>query len=251
MTQPPNQASLVRLFQAQYRDFTDDIEMYLELAAMHGGPILELGCGSGRVLLELARAGFSTVGLDHDLNMLLRIGNQTEMGQSVELVQAKLEDLPFSAKFGMIISPCSTFGHLNESQLLQSLAHARRLMAANGRLVVDLPAPTQSPLDEEDDDLLEWFHEPERGTDVQVSADQRMISASLFEIDWHYDELLPDGHVERHSFTRRYHLRDVAEMERILAMVGFAIEDAFGDYQRAHFTAASSGFILIAKPQTT
>lgn len=248
-THTDKQADLARLFQAQYADFTDDIPFFLESARRHGGPILELGCGTGRVLLELASTGFQTVGVDHNPAMLSRIDMRHAPDSPIRLVVADLEALPFDGPFRLIISPCSTIGYLDQAALARCLDSIRRLIALDGRLVMDLPSPHQPPLENEAIDPLEWFHEPNRGTDVQVSADQRLIDASLVDIDWHYDEMLADGHVQRHSFRRRYHLRDLTEMESILKLTGFSIEDAFGDYQRAAFSADSAGFLLVAKPQ--
>ena len=58
------------LYHAHHGQYQEDLPFWLKLANQQGGPVLELGCGTGRVLLPLARGGFQTVGLDNDLEML-------------------------------------------------------------------------------------------------------------------------------------------------------------------------------------
>ena len=62
-----------KLYQAQHSEYQEDIPFWLVLASEQGSPILELGCGTGRVLHPLAEAGYTCYGLDHDPGMLAMV----------------------------------------------------------------------------------------------------------------------------------------------------------------------------------
>jgi SAM-dependent methyltransferase len=248
MSDPHQMNDLARYFQAQHAGFTDDLELYLACAREYGGPILELGCGSGRILVQLAQEGFQVVGVDQSRAMLQRLSYSAQSLPDIQLVQAKLESMPLLGRFQLILSPCSTLAYLDQASVNSTLKHARRLMAENGRLVLDLPAPHQDIIEAEAGQLLEWFHEPERSSDVQVSADQRHLTDELIEVDWHYDEMLQDGKVQRQTFRRRYHMRSLSQMKAILAAAGFSSEQAFGDYEGTAYSDTSVGLIILAKP---
>src|SRR5215210_8633506 len=80
--QPWGDATLARLYDAF--PFEADLPLYLDLAAAEGGRVLEVACGSGRVLVPLARAGHDVVGLDASPHMLaLARGKLEAAGQAV------------------------------------------------------------------------------------------------------------------------------------------------------------------------
>src|SRR5438874_377731 len=66
-------AALARFYDLDHAGFADDLDFWRNLARQIGGPVLEVGCGSGRVLLPLARAGFEVVGIDTSAPMLDRL----------------------------------------------------------------------------------------------------------------------------------------------------------------------------------
>jgi len=71
-------AALARYYDLENADFTEDLDYWLELADEAGDPILELGCGTGRVLLNLARRGHAVTGLDNSPEMLARLHAKLE-----------------------------------------------------------------------------------------------------------------------------------------------------------------------------
>ncbi len=74
-------ATIARYYDAEHSDKTDDLVMYSQLAATYGGPILDVGCGTGRILFHLAQEGHTVHGIDSEAAML-------------ERAQIKLEGLP-------------------------------------------------------------------------------------------------------------------------------------------------------------
>ena len=61
---------IARYYDLLHGDLTEDIEFVIRLAEKSGGPVLELGCGTGRLLLPLVRIGQKTTGLDNSEEML-------------------------------------------------------------------------------------------------------------------------------------------------------------------------------------
>src|SRR5512139_2330905 len=104
-----------QLYHAHHNRYLEDIPFWLELAAQHGDPVLELGCGTGRVLLPLVRAGHRVVGLDNDLSMLhfLRSHLDTTLQPAPEVFVADLAAFRLAVRFPLIILPCNTFSTLS------------------------------------------------------------------------------------------------------------------------------------------
>jgi SAM-dependent methyltransferase len=137
--------SIARNYDAEYaviRDPSGDRSFYAELAREAAGPALELGCGTGRVLLPIAREGLPCVGLDLSRNMLdmLRAKNPPA---NLELVQAAMTDFDFGARrFGLVFAAFRVVQHLCAvEEQLAALACVRRHLAPQGRFVFDVFAP--------------------------------------------------------------------------------------------------------------
>ena len=81
----PNKSAkmLPLLYHAHHNRYKEDLPFWLELAARHGDPVLELGCGSGRVLLALAQDGYQVYGLDNDPGMLFHSDSMASTARAV------------------------------------------------------------------------------------------------------------------------------------------------------------------------
>ena len=130
-----------------YRTRTD-IEFYVDAARESGG-VLELGCGTGRVLLPTARAGIAITGLDLSSRMLevCRDRLAAEVQSRVELVGGAMTDFDFGRSFRLVTTPFRPFQHLlTVEDQLACLACVRRHLAPGGRLVFDLFNPSLEAL---------------------------------------------------------------------------------------------------------
>ncbi len=224
-----------RLFEAQYADFTEDLALWLRLARAQGSPVLELGCGPGRVLLTLAEAGLRVVGLDLDARMLRRARSHLitpDLAARVALVQADLRAFALRCKFPLAIVACDTFAFLNDAEAGSALACIQRHMTPGGMLALDLPNPEDALTRPEDDSgPLSAYLEPESGHPVQVYARQELDrTREQARVTWRYDELLPDGGVRSLEMRVTYHLRSPEKMAGRLREAGFASSQAYGNY---------------------
>jgi 2-polyprenyl-3-methyl-5-hydroxy-6-metoxy-1,4-benzoquinol methylase len=140
-------AELPDLYDLEHAEFDDDIELYLRLAEVVGDPILELGCGTGRVLAPLAEAGYRVTGIDLSRPMLksaeARLRSALEMGQA-HLVHAPMSDAASApgGPFGLVILSLNGLMHLPmQSEQRVVLSAARQALDPRGMLVVDVLNP--------------------------------------------------------------------------------------------------------------
>lgn len=244
-------AHFPRLFEAQFDDYTEDLPFWLSLAAAADGPVLELGCGPGRVLFALARAGYAVDGLDNDPAMLDRAHRHltSDLARRVCLYKADLRDFDLGHVYPLALMPCNTFSHLNDLEATSALAAIRRHLVPGGRVAIELPNPFESLLhDDTDDEPLLVCVEPETGNPLQISAEQEASAEPpRVDVTWHYDELLPDGRVVRTDVSVSHHLRQPEQMRGMLASAGFPLIKFRGDYDNTPFVEDAPRLLIVAQ----
>jgi SAM-dependent methyltransferase len=240
------------------RDYPD-VPFYLELARHHGSPVLELGCGTGRVLLPLAAAGFEVTGLDLSPHMLDRCRQKLaaqpeEVQRRVRLLQGSMTAFDLGGIFPLVIVPYRIFQLLlSLEEQFACLDSIRRHLAPAGTLALTFfqtdPRRTYDPV----------FHqETERCPETLLPDGRRLrltdrIAAFHPAEQFNDGELIyyithPDGRRERlvQHLTVRYFFR--YEVEHLLARAGFRVTELFGNYDRAPLTDASPEMIFLATP---
>jgi SAM-dependent methyltransferase len=245
-------AAFARLFDAQNRLFTDDLPFWLGQAEHYRDPILELGCGAGRVLVPLAEAGYRVVGVDNNPHMLRRLDRRLPATLKARVITflANLDEIPVSERFPLILSPCNTLAAFDEKDFGHLLLELRAHLTADGALAFEAPPPSAVDRTPGPAEIIDSFHEPEHDVDVQVSAMQTFDPARrVAEVHWLYDEMQQDGEVLRFERTVDYHLRSPQDFERALAAAGFDRVQFFGDYQCQPFTQSSEILLVLARPQ--
>lgn len=127
----------------------DDVGWYRTLCLAHDGPVLELGCGTGRILLELLAAGVDACGADRSLPMLQRLRRDAAArGLAMpRLLQMDLRATALRGRYGVILLPYSLITYLVDGeQAARLLRELAALLAEDGRLVLDafVPQPVTS-----------------------------------------------------------------------------------------------------------
>jgi SAM-dependent methyltransferase len=244
-------ASIIpRFYEAQYASFSEDLPFWLSMAAGCGGPILELGCGPGRVLAVLAQAGFEIDGLDHEPEMLRRAERRlpAKVRGRVRLIEGDLRRLPMDRRYARILIPCNTFAELEVGSAEAALADIRRHLLPDGLLAAELPTPREILGEDLDSsEPLDEFVEPETGHPVQVYAEcQGDPEGTLARAVWHYDELYPDGTVIRSDATTSFHLWSPERLSEATRRAGFASLEILGDYDCRPFSLESPRLLFIA-----
>jgi SAM-dependent methyltransferase len=247
-------SSFARHYDLIYSQRQDDIPLYLDFAAAATGPILELGCGSGRVLLPMAREGHSLVGLDSSPEMLsLARARLQEAGlsENVVLVEGNLVDFNLSQRFELIYIPINTFMHCyTQAQQISCLNAIRRHLNPGGRLVIDVYHPDPQSLAECDGRLIceNVFVDEKSGNTIQHSYSRRLDRAEQTQhITFILDETDSRGSVNRVYFSFRMRFVYRFEMELLLKMTGFSLEHLYGSYDLEPFDSSSEKMIFVAR----
>ena len=232
-----------------------DIAFWTDVAVESGGPVLEVGCGTGRVLIPIARAGIEVVGLDLSQSMLATCRRKlaeepADVRARVTLVEADMRDFQLDRRFALATMPFRPFQHLIAvEEQMACLGAIQRHLMPGGRLVLDLFNPSLPAL-VDDSRSEEYGDEPEF-----VMPDGRRVVRRFRTVrrDWleqvQYVELIyyvthPDGRQERlvHGFPMRYLFR--YEAEHLLARCGFRLEALYADYDRRPYGATYPGDLI-------
>jgi SAM-dependent methyltransferase len=236
-----------------------DIGFFVEAARASGGPILEVGCGTGRVLIPTARVGTDIVGLDLSPHMLQvcreRLKNEPEAVRSkTRLVQADMRHFDLGKTFKLVTLPFRPFQHLTTvDDQLSCLQSIHRHLVRGGRLILDLFNPSLEMLVANNLEL-EFGDEPEFTTPDgrHVIRRQRICSRDyanqVNQIELIYYVTHPDGRKERlvHASAMRYLYR--FEAEHLLVRCGFEVEEVYADYDRSPYGSKYPGeLIFMAK----
>ncbi len=241
--------TFARLFSAQYAEFDEDLPLWLHLAGQAGGPILEVGCGAGRVLRALAGKGFDVTGIDTNPAMLARTsdGVPEALRDRVRLVELDVLALDLPERFRLILAPCNTLAGMDDGELARALARLRSHLLPRGKLAFEVPSPDQATGGADLDEPLAAFFDPASGNPVQVYAEQRGDPAGRqVDVTWRYDELLPDGGVRSWSLPTTFHLRRSQEYASMLEEAGFAGAAFYGGYSFEPIGADDLQMIVIA-----
>lgn len=231
------------------RDPGGDAAFYLSLARECGGPVLELGCGTGRTLLPIARAGLPCTGVDASPAMLDALRAKSPPA-GLRLVEGRMQDFDLGGeRFALVTAPFRVFQHLyTVEDQLACLARVRRHLAPGGAFAFDLFNPRL--------DRLALVEEPEAedcrwqdGDDevVRTVSVTRDLARQLQQVTMHYERRRDGGCVGREStrFPMRWFFR--YEVEHLLARAGFDDVALFGDYERGPFEAGSLDMVWIAR----
>ena len=138
--------AFARYYDADYRNYDADVDLILTLADESAGPILELGCGTGRLLLPLAAQGHAVTGIDLS-PALLEIARSklqgSELAAQVELVQADMRSAALPRQdYAFAFCTSNTLMHLTtQADQMAALVNTQRHLRPGGRLLVELFNP--------------------------------------------------------------------------------------------------------------
>ncbi len=256
-------------FVAEFYDYVfpyrerQDVAFFLEMARQSGGPVLEIGCGTGRVLIPTAKEGIEIVGLDSSSAMLSvcreKLSCEPEEVQSrVRLIQGDMRRFEVGREFALVTIPFRPFQHLlTVEDQLACLACIHRHLARGGKLVLDVFNPSLPHLAGKQDLVDVLGEEPEftMPDGRRVIRRHRVISGNLFnqiqDVELIYDVTHPDGREERwvHRTEMRYLFR--FEAEHLLARAGFRVEELYADYDKSLYGSKYPGeliFVVLSQP---
>ncbi len=246
---------IARFYDADYRDHTEDLPLIVDLAQQAGGRALELGCGTGRVLLPLAAVGCEVTGVDSSPGLLAQARRKLQEQRYLDrvvLVQADLRTVDLARRdhdFACCVS--NTLMHLaTQADQRAVLANARRHLRPGGTLLVDLFFPHLPELARVDglQELADTWTDPETGHPVHKWVVRRVdVATQRIHVLFIYEEVRPNGAVVRTEFPflLRYLWPD--ELALLLEGSGFQVVERWGDFHGAPLDSGSERLILVAQ----
>lgn len=244
-----------------YRD-RPDIRFYVDLAKKGSGRVLELGCGTGRILIPTAEAGVEIVGLDSSSEMLRvcrrRLDTLPESVQKrVLLVEGDMRSFDLPGLFDLITVPFRPIQHLNAvDEQMRAFECIHRHLSDTGHLVFDVFFPSLEALVAKN--LGEEIgEEPEFTTPngEKVVRRHRVLVRDpinqMNQVELIYYVTFPDGRKERcvHAFSMRHFFR--FELEHLLARCGFELVTIYGDFEGHTLNEEHSAEMICVARQST
>ncbi len=235
-----------------------DVDFYIGYSRAADGATLELGCGTGRILIPTAAAGCEIVGLDISEHMLATCRKKLQLQpenlcKRVRLVQGNMASFNLDGTFDLVTMPFRSFQHLlSVDEQLSCLRCVNQHLAPGGKLVLDVFQVKPSGMHD-----ARWTQESKDFDDVELPGGRRLSRthriAAFHRAEQYNDvEIIyyvthPDGQTERlvQFFPFRYFFR--YEIEHLLARCGFQVVRLFGDFDESPLSDDSPDMIFVAR----
>jgi SAM-dependent methyltransferase len=245
-----------RWYDLDQGSYEEDIPFYLALAQRTGSPILEAGCGTGRLVVALARAGYRVVGVEQMPAMLARAQAKLaaagpRIARRAHLVSGDLRTLALDERFALAILAVNTLMHLAEpEEQAEVLRRIFTQLAPGGMLALDLFPPHPDFLAPASGELVleKVLQDPETGDRVlKFVSRQADYARQVLHTTLIYDRVDAAGRVERtaETFPLRYLYRP--EAERMLLEAGFRIEGVYGSYDLDPYDDEGERMLFLAR----
>ncbi|MDX1413525.1 MAG: class I SAM-dependent methyltransferase [Candidatus Promineifilaceae bacterium] len=255
-------AALARYYDLLHDQLSEDLDFVLDLAANYGDPVLELGCGTGRLLLPLVRAGYIVTGVDNEEAMLMRarqrlVQEKPEVRRRAAFIQADVRNLVMPqniAQYGLAIFSYNTLFHFRPSEVQQALRGIRKLLRQDGRVFIDLANPflIEGSEYEEYPVVENSFTDPTTGRPVvQTSLSSLDPVEQCLQTTWLFETGKESKQpVEAVSVEINYWYYFPHQMELLLQQAGFQLDQIKGDYDHSDFHEESSRLLILASLQS-
>jgi SAM-dependent methyltransferase len=260
LTEQEKDRLLAYYYRLEYAGYTDDLDFYVQSASFFDPekayPVLELGCGTGRVLLQLAEAGFDVTGVDASAAMLELCraeAKKCDLSDKVTLVQSDMRDLKslVAGSYNLAFCALNTFAYLQTRE--DQLAMLRGVHAAlvqHGLLILDLTPPFPHFLVPSDGELV---HQGSYYDEVDGITLHKLVTGVVdhatqeHHVTILYDREAQDGTLSR--LTHRVALRwtGLYEMELLLQLAGYRVEKIYGGYELEEYDQNCERLIFVAR----
>ncbi|MEI6668647.1 MAG: class I SAM-dependent methyltransferase [Acidobacteriota bacterium] len=233
-----------------------DVKFWQQMARQSGGPVVELGCGTGRISLPMARTGVGVAGIDRSATMLARARKRSrlaKLGSQLSLIRGDICFLPFRpASAALVAAPYGILQSLLDDTVLDAaLAEAFRIVRPGGTFAVDMVS-----------DLVSWqeydrrvkLRGTMRGSQARITLiesvrQDRTRGVTMFDQEF-VERRGSKRHV--HAFSIAFRTVSVQVMTSRLERAGFAVSAVLGDYEGGRWDARADVWLIVArKPAST
>jgi SAM-dependent methyltransferase len=249
------------LYDVDNRDnLSADIPFYIDYARKTGGEVLELGCGTGRVTMALARHGIKVTGLDLSQEMLAvfkaKIEAEPGLREMITIVHGDMANFNFEKRFSLIITPFRVFQALTEeANIASSLRCIRECLADGGLFIVNVFNP-RPVMDERwcYQEEIQWERSDENTGNHVVKktwGDRIDPVKQIIYPHFAYEVTFPDGREER--FTEDLQLKYYYEpqLQAVVEAAGLKIVERFGWYDYKSIGEAHRELIFVCSKTET
>ena len=229
-----------------------DVEFWQGMAERANGPVLELGCGTGRVTIPVARTGAHIFGVDRSEEMLAharRRAKRARLAPQVSWVRSDIRSLPFrrSARFDLVMAPYGVLQSLvREADLTATLGSVSRVLSTRGVFGLDLVP-----------DLPVWkeyrnrirFRGQRRGSGSRITLVESVRQDRARRLT-----IFDQEYIERRGAARRsrkfslvFRTLSVPQMASRLERAGFRISAVLGDYNGKPWDPRADVWLILAE----
>jgi ubiquinone/menaquinone biosynthesis C-methylase UbiE len=228
-----------------------DIAFWQRMAAPVEGAVLELGCGTGRVAIPVAKAGATVFGIDRSASMLDRGRakvRRARVGSHVQFIRGDIRHLPFpDQSFPLVMAPYGILQSLlDETLLAATLTDVHRVLTRDGtfglELVADLPA------------WEEYSHKVTlRGARGPHGKPIKLIETVKQDRRKHitrFEQTFVEGRgrsATRKTFSLGFRTLSVPQMVQRLEQAGLVVSSVLGDYQGGPWDLRADVWIILAR----
>ncbi|WP_322480311.1 class I SAM-dependent methyltransferase [Thermogemmatispora sp.] len=247
--------TIAAFYDIEHAHFLEDLDLYRDFAELCGpyGPLLEVACGSGRLLVPLAREGYELTGVDISANMLERARQrlaQEGLLSRVTLVQQDMRALHLEQRFRLAFIALGSFAHLTaRKDQQQTLALLRAHLVTGATLILDLSNADARAMENLSGQLLHqgtWSCADGSFLTHFVSP-SASTTRHVLDLIHFYDQYC-QGEIVRRTVTRTsFYLFERSELELMLEQAGFVVKDVYGSYEMAPYELQSPRMIFIAE----
>jgi SAM-dependent methyltransferase len=242
-----------------YKRRLDDVRYYVDLAEQSGGPVLEYGCGNGRIALPIARAGLSLTGVDLSAPMLADLRDRltrepAEVRRRVTVKQGDMRAVTLRRRFPLVLCTFNAFLHLyTRRDVERFLARVRSHLAPGGEFVFDINIPEPQELAR---DPARAYKTPpfvypgaagERGVHVRYS--ERFDYDRVRQVLFVAMEFAPEDGADPWMTPLAHRQFYPAELEALLHYNGFEILTQHGDFDASPVDPDSATLITRCRPR--
>jgi SAM-dependent methyltransferase len=234
------------------KDIPYGLEFYVALAREANGPVLDIACGTGRILLPCLEAGVDIEGLDLFEPMLQTLrAKAAALGLSPRLHQADMSDFSLPRRFALLMIPFNAFIHnMTQEAQIACLKCCRDHLVPGGQLVFDTFFPALDVVGApQNTRVLEGeFPHPQTGLPMRMYDTRSFDRVAQTQHSLNEIELLAaDGSVQtvlRSEVRSRYVYKQ--EMELLLRVARFARWEIYGDFDRRPLAHENQAMIVAA-----
>ena len=239
-----------------YRSRLEDVRYYADLAAARGGPVLEMGCGNGRITLPVARLGVEVTGVDLSAEMLsdlrARLRDEPDdVRARVSVRRGDMRSIKIKRRFPLVICPFNAFLHLyTREDVERFLARTREHLAPRGELVFDvsIPEPAELARDPARAFAAPRFRYPTAdGRGEMVRYTERFDYDKIRQVLFVAMEFLPVSGADSWMTPLAHRQFYPQELEALLHYNGFEITEQWGDFDCTKPDRDSSVLVVHAR----